>query len=84
MQSLLLLVVLLSDLIQFELMPGLQKCTFLGKCLPQGGLDLGESGLLLLLQVYLGVLQLGHVDAGQAHTQGFKLADPLDLKEIKA
>lgn len=64
-------------------MPGLQECTFLGKCLPQGGLDLGES-LLLLLQIRLGVFQLGHVDAGQAQTQGFKLAGFLDLKEMEA
>lgn len=44
----------------------LQKCTFLGKFLFKGILDLGKSGLVLLLQVNLGVLYLGCVDVGEA------------------
>lgn len=47
-------------------------------------LDLGESGLVVLLQVYLGVLDLGHVDVSEAQTQCLKFAAFLDLWDIKA
>lgn len=47
-------------------------------------LDLGEGGQVLLLQVYLGVLDLGDVDVSEAQTQCLKFAGFLDLWDIKA
>lgn len=54
------------------------------KFILKGILDLGESGQVLLLQVYLGVLDLGHVDVSEAQTQCLKFAGFLDLWDIKA
>ncbi|TNN31737.1 hypothetical protein EYF80_058103 [Liparis tanakae] len=63
-EFLLLLLVLPSDLVQFQPMPSLQKSTFLGEGVPHGGLSLAERRLLL---------QLGGVDAGHLHLQVTKL-----------
>lgn len=71
----LLFLVLLYGLIHFRVMLSLHSSTFQVKFILKGMLDLGESRLVLLLQVYLGVLNLGHVDVSEAQTQSFKFLD---------
>lgn len=81
---LLLFLVSPDDLVHFGLMASLHQSTFLVKLILKGRLDLGESGLVLLLQVFSGVLYLGRVGVGEAQAQCFKFAGFFDLLDIKA
>lgn len=62
----------------------LHSSFLLVKFILKGILDLGKSRLVLLLQVFSGVLDLGHVGVGEAQTQCFKFAGFFDLLDIKA
>lgn len=66
LEFLLLLLVLLNGVIHFGLMPSLYYSYFLIKFILKGLLDLDKSRLVLLLQVKLGVLYLGHMDVSEA------------------
>lgn len=68
-----------DGLIHFGLVLSLHLSSFLVKLILKCALDLGESGLVLLLQVLSGVFYLGHVGVGEAHTQCFEFAGFFDL-----